>query len=277
MNGTSEPSDAPRPHPQTPVGPPPSHADLLDRALPAVLTTHMPDGRLQSTVVWFWRHAEEVRLSTMAQFRKARNLLEHPRATLNVTGPDGRWLSLQADVVPQPGDGTADLDAVGELYCGVRPYFGAVVPAELAQVETPTTFRLLARRVAVGSTAALTTPPAPDTAQAAPDATAGVGIPASHHDLLDGSHVATLATRTPGGDAHVRPVRCTRDGDEVLVPIGADSAPAHHLDVDPRATVLVIDPGDSSRWLEVRGDVVGRTGGAARLRPLRVNRDAVHR
>ena len=113
MNGTSEPSDAPRPHLQTPVGPPPSHADLLDRALPAVLTTHMPDGRLQSTVVWFWRHAEEVRLSTMAQFRKARNLLEHPRATLNVTGPDGRWLSLQADVVAQPGDGTADLDAVG--------------------------------------------------------------------------------------------------------------------------------------------------------------------
>jgi hypothetical protein len=32
---------------------PRDHVDLLDRPLPTVLTTEMPDGRLQSTVVWW--------------------------------------------------------------------------------------------------------------------------------------------------------------------------------------------------------------------------------
>ena len=34
---------------------PGSHVDLLDRPLLAVRTTEMPDGRFQSTVVWFNR------------------------------------------------------------------------------------------------------------------------------------------------------------------------------------------------------------------------------
>jgi hypothetical protein len=34
---------------------PRSHVDLLDGPLPTVLTTEMPNGRFQSTVVWFNR------------------------------------------------------------------------------------------------------------------------------------------------------------------------------------------------------------------------------
>jgi hypothetical protein len=34
---------------------PRSHVDLLDGPLPAVLTTEMPNGRFQSTVMWFNR------------------------------------------------------------------------------------------------------------------------------------------------------------------------------------------------------------------------------
>jgi hypothetical protein len=34
---------------------PRSHVDLLDGPLPAVFTTEMPNGRFQSTVVWFKR------------------------------------------------------------------------------------------------------------------------------------------------------------------------------------------------------------------------------
>ena len=59
-----------------------SHADLLDRALPAVLTTEMPDGRLQSTVVWYQREDGHLLINTMREFQKARNLSTRPRATL---------------------------------------------------------------------------------------------------------------------------------------------------------------------------------------------------
>lgn len=293
---------------------PASHSDLLDRPLPAVLTTHMPDGRLQSTVVWYWRTGGEVRVSTMAQFRKAANLLARPHATMLVVDPaDGRWLELRTDALPVAGDGLPDLDAVGERYCGVRPYFGAVVPAHLAEVETPVTFRLVPRVVVAGPR-----PPAPPAAgvgagRAPAWAPAGpdVPLPPSHHDLLDRPVVAALATRLPDGAAQVQPVWCGRDGDVALVGTTLERRKGRNLLADPRATLLVIDPADSSRWLEVRADVELATDGAiavldrltrsytghpsyyghvapaalagletrvtARLHPRRVNRDAVHR
>jgi hypothetical protein len=58
---------------------PGSHVDLLDRPLPAVLTTEMPDGRFQSTVVWFNRDGGHILLNTMREFQKARNLRARPR------------------------------------------------------------------------------------------------------------------------------------------------------------------------------------------------------
>lgn len=300
---------------------PASHADLLDRPLAAVLTTHLPDGRLQSTVVWYWRAGDEVRISTMTQFRKAANLLARPQATLLVVDPaDGRWVEVRSDVVPVPGDGLGDLDDVGERYCGVRPYFGAIVPAHLAEVETPVTFRLLPRVVVVGPTPpvapsapAALPPDAPPTTSPSAWAPSGpdVPLPASHHDLLDRPVVAALATRMPDGAAQVQPVWCGREGDVVVVSTTLERRKGRNLLADPRATVLVIDPGDSSRWLEVRGDVEIVTAGAvdvldrltrqytehpayyghvapadlaaretratARVHPRRVNRDAVHR
>ena len=79
---------------------------------------------------------------------------------------------------------------------------------------------------------------------------------------------------------------------------------------DPRATVLVVDPQDDGRWIEIRGDVELERDGAeahldrltrrytaherffggvypeehrgretraiARIHPMRVNRDAIH-
>jgi len=85
---------------------PPTHAALLDAPLNAVLTTHLPTGRLHSSVVWFWRDGACVYVSTMAEFRKARNMRARPRATLLVTesGGPGRWVELRADVVPVPAE-----------------------------------------------------------------------------------------------------------------------------------------------------------------------------
>ena len=294
---------------------PPTHVDLLDRALSAVLTTHLPDGRLQSTVVWFWRDGGELLVSTMVEFRKARNMLANPRATLLVLEPDGacRWLEVRAEVRPVPGDGMADLDAAGRRYTGVAPYFGAVVPAELTEVEHPLTFRLLPTAVVAGPF-----PPRPRTGDAFAGGLPGwaptredTHLPASHHDLFDRPLLASLGTRMPNGSAQTQPVWCGRDGDVVVLATTLERRKGRNLIADPRATVLVIDPADSSRWIEVRGDVELVTDGAvevldrlsraytdapayygyigaaalagretratARLHPRRVNCDAIHR
>jgi hypothetical protein len=50
---------------------PGSHADFLGRPLDVVMTTEMPDGRLQSTVVWFSLNGGDVLANTMREFQKA--------------------------------------------------------------------------------------------------------------------------------------------------------------------------------------------------------------
>ncbi len=79
---------------------PSTHADLLDRPLPATLATVQPDGRPQLTVVWF--EVDEVGLSinTERGRRKTANLERDGRATLLIVDPDDqhRYLELRCDV-----------------------------------------------------------------------------------------------------------------------------------------------------------------------------------
>src|SRR6266542_977710 len=118
---------------------PESHVALLDRPLPAVLTTEMPDGRFQSTVVWFNRDGGHILLNTMREFQKARNLHARPRATLLVVEPEGdeRWIEVRGSVLLEDDGALEHLDELTRLYMGAGPYFGRAVPAELALVEDP--------------------------------------------------------------------------------------------------------------------------------------------
>ena len=261
---------------------PASHRDLLERPLPAVLANHLSTGRLQVSVVWVAPEGDDVVLSTMAEFAKARHLRERPRATLLLRDADGRWLELRADVTDEPAerpeDAVAVLDAIAVRYTGRAPHFGAVVPAELAEVEHPVTFRLRPVQVSAG-TAVL--PPLPRDAAGAPAAPLppdAVPLPATHLDLLDGRTSAALATVRPDGRARVRPATCGTDGGALLV--SADDEVLADVAADPRATALVVDPADSGRWLQVRGDAVTHPtepgDGVVRLVPRRVVCDAIH-
>lgn len=238
---------------------PAGHADLLDRPLPAVLTTHLRDGRLQSTVVWFDRDGGDLLVNTMREFRKAHHLMTRPRATLLVVEPGGarRWVEVRARVERDDRDAAAHLDAVGRRYTGAAPYFGAVVPAELARLEHPVVFRLVPTLVCTGPRSfpgpAAVPPPA---APAVPHPCAGEpGIPDSHRDLLERPLVAALATRMPDGSAQTQPVWCSVDGNDVLVNTTRQRRKGRNLAADPRATILCLDPDDSGRWIGIRGDV----------------------
>jgi PPOX class probable F420-dependent enzyme len=123
--------------PATPPMLPASHVDLIDRPLSAVLTTEMPDGRLQSTVVWYQREAGHLLINTMREFQKARNLAARPRATVLVIEPGdaNRWIEVRARAVADDRDPAAHLDALARRYTGTAPYFGAVVPVHLAEVH----------------------------------------------------------------------------------------------------------------------------------------------
>ena len=246
---------------------PASHGDLLDRHLPAVLTTQMPDGRWQSTVVWFLRDGPELLVDTMREFQKARNLNARPRATMLVVDPaDERWVEVRARVVPARRDALALLDEMGLAYTGVAPYFGRVVPAELAEREHPVAYRLVPVRVNTGpayfhgpagrGAGDAVSPPVPAPVPVAPRSCAAEPtIPETHRDLLERPIWVALASTLPGGGAQTQPVWCSLDGNDVLVNTTIQRRKGRNLAADPRATVLAIDPTDSGRWIEIRGDV----------------------
>ena len=267
---------------------PPTHLDLLDRPLVAVLTTHQADGRLQSTVVWFGRDGEDLLVSTMAEFQKARNLSRRPRATVLIVAPEEeqRWIELRGEVTRDDGDAVALLDELTLRYTGTTPYFGACVPAELAAVEHPVAFRLTPTTIVTGPgrprpragdpppldrlptlPPELPTPPPLPCGSPAPrpPSDPGVDLPADHLDLFDRPLLAALSTRLPDGSAQTQPVWCCREGNHVLVSTTLERRKGRNLVADPRATVLVVDPEDTGRWTEVRGDVALVTQGAVDL------------
>ena len=130
---------------------PTSHLDLIECPRVAALTTVMPDGYPQTSVVWCDFDGEHVRVNTMRGFRKARNMEANPRVTLLCYDPRQplRYLEVRGTVVEMTEDGAmAHLDAISSKYVG-RPvrYFGEVVPDTLRETETPVLCRIEPTRV----------------------------------------------------------------------------------------------------------------------------------
>jgi PPOX class probable F420-dependent enzyme len=239
---------------------PATHLDLLQRPLPTVLTTQMPDGRLQASVVWCDLDGNDVLINTMREFQKARNLRTRPHATVLITEPDDptRWIEARARVVPDGRDPMVHLDELTRQYIGTAPYFGWAVPAHLKEIEHPIVYRLIPAVVRTGpmdtdgrrpGRVVIRAQPWPSECHDEPP------IPASHQDLLHAPVTAALSTRMPNGTAQTQPVWCTLRGNDIQINTTWQRCEGRNLAEDPRATILSIDPKDSSRWIEIRGDV----------------------
>jgi len=80
-------------------------------------------------------------------------------------------------------------------------------------------------------------------------------IPDDHRDLLERPITAAFSSRLPSGAAQTQPVWCEPDGNDVLVNTTRERRRGRNLEADPRATLLVVDPESSVRWIEIRADV----------------------
>ena len=125
---------------------PDSHRDLVDCPRVAALTTVMPDGSPQTSVVWCDFDGTHVRVNTMRGFQKERNMRRDPRVTLLCYDPREslRFLEIRGMVVAMTEEGAqAHLDALASRYLG-RPvrYFGDCIPARFAETEVPVLCRI---------------------------------------------------------------------------------------------------------------------------------------
>jgi PPOX class probable F420-dependent enzyme len=83
-----------------------------------------------------------------------------------------------------------------------------------------------------------------------------VPIPDTHRDLLVGPLYGVLSTMMQDGQPQSSLVWVDFDGTYVLINTTLERQKGRNMRANPKVALLVIDPKDSSRWIEVRGKVV---------------------
>jgi PPOX class probable F420-dependent enzyme len=129
---------------------PPEFLDLVDCPPAAALTTVMPDGSPQTSVVWCDFDGTYVRVNTMAGFRKEKNMRANPRVTLLCFDPAEplRFMEVRGTVVEMTEDGAMEhLDGLSMRYVGAAPYFGRCIEARFRETETPVLCRIMPTHV----------------------------------------------------------------------------------------------------------------------------------
>ncbi len=125
---------------------PSSHLDLVECPPVAALTTVMPDGYPQTSVVWCDFDGEYVRVNTMRGFAKERNMCRDPRVTLLCYDPREplRYLEVRGTVVEMTEAGAFEhLDDLASRYAGRQiRFFGDAIPARFAETEIPVLCRI---------------------------------------------------------------------------------------------------------------------------------------
>ena len=118
---------------------PDSHRDLLVGAIHGVLTTMMPDGQPQSSIVWVDFDGIHLLINTTLERQKGRNMLANPKVTLLVIDPQNgaRWIEVRGRVVEITEHcAEAHADKLTQRYTGKQRFYGDIYPVEQKQKET---------------------------------------------------------------------------------------------------------------------------------------------
>ncbi|HET9015994.1 MAG TPA: PPOX class F420-dependent oxidoreductase [Thermomicrobiaceae bacterium] len=81
-------------------------------------------------------------------------------------------------------------------------------------------------------------------------------VPERYRDILTSRAVGHLATIGPDARPQVNPVWFISDGVHVYLSVKADTRKYQNLRASPAVAMSVVDPANSGRYVEVRGDVV---------------------
>lgn len=112
----------------TPVTLPDPLLDLLRRPSQCFLTTVMPDGSPQVTLVWVDTDGTNILVNTVRGHQKARNVERDPRVALAICDPavPARYHAVRGRVVDVTTDGAAEhIETLAQRYLGTPyPWFG---------------------------------------------------------------------------------------------------------------------------------------------------------
>jgi PPOX class probable F420-dependent enzyme len=129
---------------------PEAFLDLAECPPVAALTTVMPDGSPQTSVVWCDFDGTHMRVNTMRGFRKEKNMRANPRVTLLCFDPKRplRSLEIRGVVDEMTENGAVEhLDGLSLKYTGAAPYFGRCILEEFRATEIPVLCRIRPTRI----------------------------------------------------------------------------------------------------------------------------------
>jgi PPOX class probable F420-dependent enzyme len=119
---------------------PSTHCDLFQEPVHGVLTTMMPDGMPQSSIVWVDYDGEHVLINTTLERQKGRNMQAIPKVTILVIDPkaSSRWIEIRGLVREMTRDcAEAHADKLTQRYCpGKRHFYGDIYPPGQKEKET---------------------------------------------------------------------------------------------------------------------------------------------
>jgi PPOX class probable F420-dependent enzyme len=86
-----------------------------------------------------------------------------------------------------------------------------------------------------------------------------ISIPESHQDLIDGAFNVALTTIMPDGQPQITPVWCNRKDDSIFINTMKGFRKEKNMRRNAKVTLLVYDPKNPLRHIEIRGRVVEMT------------------
>jgi len=117
---------------------PKSHLDLLTQPIHGVLTTMMPNGQPQSSLVWCDFDGECVCVNTTLERQKGRNMKRNHKVSLLIVDPEntGRYMEIRGKVELIFERAVENLDKLTRKYTRHPHYYGYIYPLEQQARET---------------------------------------------------------------------------------------------------------------------------------------------
>jgi PPOX class probable F420-dependent enzyme len=118
---------------------PDSHRDLFTRPVHGVLSTLMPDGQPQSSIIWTDYDGECVLVNSTLERQKGQNMCADPRVTLLVIDPlnESRWIEVRGMVLEVTRiSAEAHADKLTQRYTEKQHFYGDIYPLEQKHRET---------------------------------------------------------------------------------------------------------------------------------------------
>jgi PPOX class probable F420-dependent enzyme len=134
---------------ETGIGIPESHLDLLICPIHGVLTTIMPDGQPQSSLVWCNYDGKYACVNTSRERQKGKNMQCNPKVTLLVVDPADttRFIEIRGEAELIEEGALAHLDEITRQYTPHPRYYGYVFPAEKRERETRVICRIHPKKI----------------------------------------------------------------------------------------------------------------------------------